>query len=105
MKGRRSKSVTDSDEGMFDETTKMIEKLNQPEPEPTIKRGSKIKFFDMTEARPGGCWMQGQVGQRTTKMSVARASKSKTNFYNIENPYNCAIFIFDCFKPFCICIK
>ena len=29
--------------------------------------------------------MQGEVGRRTTKMSVARSSKYQTNFYNIEN--------------------
>ena len=84
-KGRRSESVADPDEGSFDEATKMVSRLNQPDPEPTIKRGSKIKFFDVSEAHPGGCWMQGLVGQRTTKISVARASKFKTNSYNIEN--------------------
>ena len=84
-KGRRSDSVADPDERSLDEATKMISRLNQPGPEATIRRGSRVKFFDVSENHPGGCWMQGLVERRTTKMSVEKASKYQKNFYNVEN--------------------
>ena len=51
-KGRKNESVADPDKGSFDEATKMISRLSQPDPEPTIRRGSM--FFDVSENHPGG---------------------------------------------------
>ena len=82
-KGKKGESMSDPDEGSYDEVTKLIEKLNQPDPEATIKKGSKVKFFDVSSEIPGGCWMEGYVGQRITKLSHSKASNYKQNYYNI----------------------
>ena len=76
--------MANPDEGSYDEVTRLIEKLNQPDPEATIKKGSKVKFFDVSTENPVGCWMEGYVGQRITKLSQAKASNYMSNFYNIE---------------------
>ena len=79
-KGKKGESMSDPDEGSYDEVTKLIEKLNQPDPEATIKKGSKVKFFDVSSEIPGGCWMEGYVGQRITKLSHSKASNYKQNY-------------------------
>ena len=80
-KGKKE-SMTDPKEGSFDKVSKLVKRLNQPDPS-TIKQGSKIRFFYVSEELPEGCWMEGQVDQRITKVSQARSSNYKSNKFNI----------------------
>ena len=75
-KGEEEQSETDGEKNI--RKVKVL-KLKQPNNlERTLQGGTRVRYLDMTTVLEG-LWLEGQVSNRTTKLSTLKASGYKKN--------------------------
>ena len=85
MAGKKKEQAKENPTNDDREAANLGDNLNQPPMENPLPAGSRVCYFDTPSSNPECLLIEGIVQRRATKLSHAKATNYKTNYYNLTD--------------------